>query len=56
MASADESDYWIKGFADCEALAAILDVLETEKVNFALEVHPTEIAFDIPPPNARSKP
>ena len=37
-----------KGFADfAKRWLPILDVFETENVNFALEVHPTEIAFDI---------
>jgi len=40
--------YWEKGFADFAARwLPILDVFEKEDVNFALEVHPTEIAFDI---------
>jgi sugar phosphate isomerase/epimerase len=37
-----------KGFADfARRWLPILDVFEKENVNFALEVHPTEIAFDI---------
>jgi sugar phosphate isomerase/epimerase len=37
-----------KGFADFAGRwLPILDVFEKENVNFALEVHPTEIAFDI---------
>jgi sugar phosphate isomerase/epimerase len=37
-----------KGFDDfANRWGPILDVFETENVNFALEVHPTEIAFDI---------
>ncbi|MEM7672263.1 MAG: sugar phosphate isomerase/epimerase [Verrucomicrobiota bacterium] len=37
-----------KGFADfASRWKAILDVFEEEDVYFALEVHPTEIAFDI---------
>jgi len=37
-----------KGFADfAKRWLPILDVFETENVNFALEVHPTEIAFDL---------
>jgi sugar phosphate isomerase/epimerase len=37
-----------KGYADfAERWRPILNVFEKEKVNFALEVHPTEIAFDI---------
>ncbi|MGY2893884.1 sugar phosphate isomerase/epimerase family protein [Deinococcus sp. UYEF24] len=39
--------YWERGFADfARRFGPILDVFEQEKVNFALEVHPTEIAFD----------
>ncbi|CAN5860173.1 sugar phosphate isomerase/epimerase [soil metagenome] len=41
-------DYWDKGFEDFGARwKPILDVFEQEGINFALEVHPTEIAFDI---------
>lgn len=37
-----------KGFADfAKRWKPILDVFDAEDVNFALEVHPTEIAFDI---------
>ena len=37
-----------KGFVDfAKRFIPILDVFEQENVNFALEVHPTEIAFDI---------
>jgi sugar phosphate isomerase/epimerase len=37
-----------KGYSDFSARwRPILDVFEKENVNFALEVHPTEIAFDI---------
>ena len=40
--------YWDRGFADFGArFTPILDVFEAVDVNFALEVHPTEIAFDI---------
>ncbi len=40
-------DYWNKGYADfAKRWLPILDVFEKENVNFALEVHPTEIAFD----------
>lgn len=40
--------YWDKGFADfAKRFGPILDAFEKENVNFALEVHPTEIAFDI---------
>ncbi|MDX2186949.1 MAG: sugar phosphate isomerase/epimerase [Opitutaceae bacterium] len=39
--------YWDAGFADfAKRFGPILDVFEQENVNFALEVHPTEIAFD----------
>ena len=41
-------DYWNKGFEDFGTRwTPILEVFEEEDVNFALEVHPTEIAFDI---------
>lgn len=41
-------EYLQKGFDDFgRRFAPILDVFERENVNFALEVHPTEIAFDI---------
>jgi len=40
--------YWDKGFADfAKRWAPILDTFEQHGINFALEVHPTEIAFDI---------
>ena len=40
--------FWNIGFADfAKRWLPILDVFEKENVNFALEVHPTEIAFDI---------
>lgn len=40
--------YWDKGFEDfAQRWKPILDVFESSGVNFALEVHPTEIAFDI---------
>jgi len=40
--------FWDKGFSDFgRRFGPILDVFEDENVNFALEVHPTEIAFDI---------
>ena len=40
--------YWQKGFDDFgKRFVPILDVFEENNVNFALEVHPTEIAFDI---------
>jgi sugar phosphate isomerase/epimerase len=39
--------YWDKGFADfAKRWTPILDVFDQYNVNFALEVHPTEIAFD----------
>jgi len=41
-------EYWDKGFTDfATRWKPILDVFEQEGVNFGLEVHPTEIAFDI---------
>ena len=43
-----------KGFQDfAERWAPILDVFDEVGVKFALEVHPTEIAYDFGPPNAR---
>lgn len=40
--------YWEKGFSDFEdRFKPILEVFDAVDVNFALEVHPTEIAFDI---------
>ncbi len=40
--------YWDKGFKDfAKRWKPILDAFDKENVNFALEVHPTEIAFDI---------
>ncbi len=40
--------YLQKGFDDfSRRFLPILDVFEKENINFALEVHPTEIAFDI---------
>jgi sugar phosphate isomerase/epimerase len=40
-------DYWEAGFRDFAARwLPILDAFEDAGVNFALEVHPTEIAFD----------
>ncbi|MDR3670900.1 MAG: sugar phosphate isomerase/epimerase [Holophaga sp.] len=41
-------DYWDNGYADFAARwTPILDSFERADVDFALEVHPTEIAFDI---------
>ncbi|HWA28981.1 MAG TPA: sugar phosphate isomerase/epimerase [Lacunisphaera sp.] len=41
-------EYWDKGFADFgKRFGPILDEFEKQNANFALEVHPTEIAFDI---------
>jgi sugar phosphate isomerase/epimerase len=41
-------DYWEKGFQDfARRFGPILDEFDKVNVNFALEVHPTEIAFDI---------
>ena len=40
--------YWDKGFADFAARwTPILDVFDEVDVDFALEIHPTEIAFDL---------
>ena len=40
--------YYDKGFADfAKRWLPILDAFDKQNVNFALEVHPTEIAFDI---------
>ncbi|MEM1212234.1 MAG: sugar phosphate isomerase/epimerase [Planctomycetota bacterium] len=40
--------YWDKGFKDfAKRFTPILNEFEKQDVNFALEVHPTEIAFDI---------
>jgi sugar phosphate isomerase/epimerase len=40
--------YWEKGFADfAKRWIPILNAFEKVNVNFGLEVHPTEIAFDI---------
>ena len=41
-------DYWQQGFADfARRWTPILDAFDENGVNFALEIHPTEIAFDI---------
>ena len=41
-------EYYERGFQDfAKRFLPILDAFEKEDVNFALEVHPTEIAFDI---------
>ncbi len=41
-------EYWQKGFDDfARRFKPILDAFDKADVNFALEVHPTEIAFDI---------
>jgi len=43
-----DQKYWDKGFADFgKRFRKILDAFDKVDVNFALEVHPTEIAFDI---------
>jgi sugar phosphate isomerase/epimerase len=43
-----DQKYWQKGFDDfARRFAPILAEFEKQNVNFALEVHPTEIAFDI---------
>lgn len=41
-------EYWDAGFKDfAQRFGPILDAFDKLNVNFALEVHPTEIAFDI---------
>jgi len=41
-------DYWQKGFDDfARRFGPIMDEFDRVNVNFGLEVHPTEIAFDI---------
>ena len=41
-------DFWEQGFRDfAQRWGPILDAFDREQVNFALEVHPTEIAFDL---------
>lgn len=41
-------EYWQRGFDDfARRWLPILDAFDTSGVNFGLEVHPTEIAFDI---------
>jgi sugar phosphate isomerase/epimerase len=41
------ADYWEQGFRDfARRFGPILDAFDELNVNFALEVHPTEIAFD----------
>lgn len=43
-----DQNYWQKGFDDfAKRFKKILDEFDKVNVNFALEVHPTEIAFDI---------
>ena len=43
-----DQKYWQRGFDDfARRFAPILDAFEKANVNFGLEVHPTEIAFDI---------
>lgn len=43
-----DQKYWQKGFDDfAKRWKPILDEFDKNDVNFALEVHPTEIAFDI---------
>jgi sugar phosphate isomerase/epimerase len=42
------AEYWAKGFQDFgKRFGPILEAFDKLNVNFALEVHPTEIAFDI---------
>ncbi|MEJ2667961.1 MAG: sugar phosphate isomerase/epimerase, partial [Deinococcales bacterium] len=41
-------DYWQRGYIDfAQRFEPILAAFESENVTFALEVHPTEIAFDV---------
>jgi sugar phosphate isomerase/epimerase len=41
-------DFWAQGFRDfARRWGPILDAFDRAQVNFALEVHPTEIAFDL---------
>jgi len=41
-------EYWDRGFADfARRFGPILEAFDRQNVNFALEVHPTEIAFDL---------
>ena len=43
-----DQKYWQKGFDDfARRFKPILEAFDKHNVNFALEVHPTEIAFDI---------
>ena len=43
-----DQNYWQKGFDDfAKRFGPILDEFDKQNVNFALEAHPTEIAFDI---------
>lgn len=43
-----DQKYWQRGFEDfAKRFKPILDAFDKENVNFGLEVHPTEIAFDI---------
>ena len=43
-----DQKYWQKGFDDfAKRFGPILDEFDKQDVNFGLEVHPTEIAFDI---------
>ena len=43
-----DQKYWQRGFDDfAKRWTPILDSFDKENVNFGLEVHPTEIAFDI---------
>ena len=48
-------EYWERGFDDfATRWAPILDAFDAVNVNFGLEVHPTEIAFDIARHSGRS--
>ena len=47
--------YWDKGFADFgKRFGPILEEFEKQNANFALEVHPTEITFDIASANGEN--
>ena len=50
-----DQEYWQKGFDDfAKRFTPILDEFDKLNVNFGLEVHPTEIAFDIASASAPS--
>ena len=47
MPSLQQITFWDKGFADLAKRFGPIPQSLIQNVNFALEVHPTEIAFDI---------